>query len=134
MLEAAVQSKATTVDQYLAELPEARRTAVGQLRALIREAAPTATECMRYGVPSYELGELLCSVAAQKQHYSLYVMDTKLLDRFRPQLGKLSVGKGCIRFRTLQDVPLALLRQIVSGAAARRALAVTKAPCDERDG
>jgi len=60
-----MQSKATTVDQYLAELPEARRSTMTQLRALIREAAPTARECMRYGVPSYEMGELLCAVAAQ---------------------------------------------------------------------
>ncbi len=129
-----MQSKATTVEQYLAELPDARRATMAQLRTLIRESAPTATECMRYGVPSYELGELLCSVAAQKQHYSLYLMDTKLLDRFRPQLGKLSVGKGCIRFRKLEDAPLPLLRQIVSEAAARRSKGVTKAPCDERDG
>jgi uncharacterized protein YdhG (YjbR/CyaY superfamily) len=129
-----VQSKATTVDQYLAELPEARRACMTQLRVLIREAAPTATECMRYGVPSYEVGELLCSVAAQKQHYSLYVMDTKLLDRFRSQLGKLSVGKGCIRFRKLEDAPVGLLRQILSEAAARRVKGVTKAACDQGDG
>jgi uncharacterized protein YdhG (YjbR/CyaY superfamily) len=129
-----MQSKATTVDQYVSELPEARRAAMTQLRALIRESAPTAKECMRYGVPSYELGELFCAVAAQKQHYSLYVMDTKLLDRFRSRLGKLSVGKGCIRFRKPEDAPLALLRQILSEAAARRTGGVTKAPCDERDG
>jgi uncharacterized protein YdhG (YjbR/CyaY superfamily) len=129
-----VQSRAATVDQYLAELPEARRSTMTQLRALIREVAPTARECMRYGVPSYEMGELLCAVAAQKQHYSLYVMDAKLLDRFRAQLGKLSVGKGCIRFRKLEDAPLPLVRKILSEAAARRMKGVTKAPCDERDG
>lgn len=129
-----MQSKATTVEQYLLELPEAQRACVSELRALIRKAAPGATEVMRYGMPSYELGEMLCAVAAQKQHYSLYVMDTKLVDRFRSKLGKLSVGKGCIRFRKLQDAPLGLLGQILSEAAARRNKGVTKAPCDERDG
>jgi hypothetical protein len=48
---------------------------------------------MRYGLPSYEVAELLCALATQKQHYSLYVMDTKLVEQFRPQLGKLQAER-----------------------------------------
>jgi len=126
-----MQSRAATVDAYLAELPDERRNVMRQLRSLIRKSAPGATECMRYGMPSYELGELLCAIAAQKGHYSLYVMDTKLVERFRPQLGKLSVGKGCIRFKKVEAAPLDLLSQIVSEAASRRSRGVTVTPCDE---
>jgi uncharacterized protein YdhG (YjbR/CyaY superfamily) len=82
---------------------------------------------MRYGMPGYEMGELLCAIAAQKQHYSLYVMDPELVGRFRPQLGKLSVGKGCIRFRKIEDAPLQLLSQIISEAARRRSRGVKTA-------
>ena len=129
-----MQSKATTVDRYLAELPLERRAVLQQLRGLVQSAAPDATECMRYGMPAYALGELLCAMAAQKGHYSLYLGDTKLLERFRPQLGKLSVGKGCIRFKHLEQVPLPVLRQILSEAAKRRTQGVTAAPCDGGDG
>lgn len=125
-----MQSRATTVDDYIAELPEARRPAVERLRSLFKKSAPTATECMRYGLPSYELGELLCSLAAQKQHYSLYVMDTKLLERF--QLGRLSVGKACIRFRKAEDAPWDVLGRILLEAASRRTRGVTEAACDGR--
>jgi uncharacterized protein YdhG (YjbR/CyaY superfamily) len=128
-----VQSKAKTVDGYIAELPGERQTAMRQLRGIIRKSAPDATEGMQYGMPSYALGELLCSVAAQKGHYSLYVMDTKLVERFRPLLGKLSVGKGCIRFRKLEDAPLDVFGRIIAEAASRRTKGVTTAPCDEGD-
>lgn len=98
-----------------------------QLRRLIRKSAPATVECMRYGMPSYEMGELLCAIAAQKQHYSVYVMDPKLVERFRTRLGKLSVGKGCIRFRKVEDAPLELLGRIISEAARRRTSGVKTA-------
>jgi uncharacterized protein YdhG (YjbR/CyaY superfamily) len=126
-----VQSKAKTVDGYLAELPEERRAVLALLRGLIRKSMPNATEDMQYGMPCYSLGALVCSVAAQKGHYSLYVHDAKAVGRFRSQLGKLSVGKGCIRFRKTEDVPLDVLSRILSTAASRRTSGKTAQPCDD---
>src|SRR5450631_2130767 len=128
-----MQSKATTVEAYLKELPEERRRVMKQLRGLVRKSAPAATECMRYGMPCYELGELLCAMAAQKGYYALYVGDGKLVDRFRPQLSKLSVGKGCIRFKKLEELPLDVVGQLLSEAASRRTRGVTRAACDVAD-
>jgi uncharacterized protein YdhG (YjbR/CyaY superfamily) len=128
-----MQSQAATVAEYLAELPDDRRAVMKTLRALVRKSAPTATECMRYGMPSYDLGELFCAIAAQKNHYSVYVMDTKLVESYRTQLGALSVGKGCIRFKKVETAPLDLLKQIVSEAAGRRTRGVTAVPCDGAD-
>ena len=128
-----MQSKATTVEAYLKELPEELRRVMKQLRGLVRKSAPAATECMRYGMPCYELGELLCAMAAQKGYYALYVGDGKLVDRFRPQLSKLSVGKGCIRFKKLEELPLDVVGQLLSEAASRRTRGVTTAACDGAD-
>ena len=126
-----MQSKAKTVEGYLAELPEERRAVLALLRGLIRKSAPTATEGMQYGMPCYSIGEPLCAVAAQKGHYSVYVADSKAVERFRSQLGKLSVGKGCIRFRKTEDVPLDILSRIISTAASRRTSGKTVHPCDD---
>ena len=128
-----MQSKAKTVDAYIAELPEEQRGVVKRLRGLVKESAPRATECMRYGMPSFELGDLFCSFAAQKGHYALYVMDTQLVDRFRPRLGKLSVGKGCIRFKKVDELPMEIVRRLLAEAATRRGRGVTEAPCDAGD-
>jgi uncharacterized protein YdhG (YjbR/CyaY superfamily) len=126
-----VQSKAKTVEGYLAELPEERRAVVALLRGLILKSVPGAKEGMQYGMPCYSLGAVLCAVAAQKGHYSLYVSDAKAVNRFRSQLGKLSVGKGCIRFRKTEELPLDVLSQILSTAAERRRSGKTVQPCDD---
>jgi uncharacterized protein YdhG (YjbR/CyaY superfamily) len=126
--EEAMQSKAKSVDAYLKELPEERRRVLKALRALVGKSAPNAKESMRYGMPVYDLGEMLCAMAAQKGQYSFYVADTKLLDRFRTRLGKLSVGKSCIRFKTLEQLPLDVLGQLLSEAAARQGTAPVRPP------
>jgi uncharacterized protein YdhG (YjbR/CyaY superfamily) len=129
--EGDVQSKAKTVDGYLAQLPAERRKVVALLRGLIRKSVPTAREDMQYGMPCYSLGATLCAVAAQKGHYSVYVHDAKAVERFRSQLGKLSVGKGCIRFRKTEEVPLDVLSKILSTAASRRTSGETTKACED---
>ena len=59
----------------------------------------------------------LVAFAAQKNHFSVYVMGQGLADH-RHELGKLDCGKGCIRFKTLEELPLDVLRAIVRETAA----------------
>ena len=116
-----MQSSATTVDEYLAELPDDRRSAIEALRALIKKVAPDAVEVMRYGMPGYELGGvILASLASQKRYLALYVCDAGVVDAHRERLGKLDCGKGCIRFRKLADLPLGVAADILRSAADRR--------------
>jgi len=109
-----MQSKATTIDAYLAELPPERAAALSELRALIHRVDPKAVEAMQYGLPAF--GDL-CAMAAQKNYLCLYVCEGDLVKAHLAQLGKVSCGKGCIRFKRLTDLNLAtverLLREIV---------------------
>ena len=50
---------------------------------------------------------------------SLY-LDRDLVDKHRPELGRLDVGKSCVRFRKLEDLPLEVIRQILLESLARR--------------
>jgi uncharacterized protein YdhG (YjbR/CyaY superfamily) len=115
-----MQSKATTVAAYLAELPEDRREALATLHALIRKALPGAVESIQYGMPSYALGEAGVGMAAQKHYLALYVCDGELVDRYRPRLGKLNCGKGCIRFKSLDDLPLDVIEDLLREMVQRR--------------
>jgi uncharacterized protein YdhG (YjbR/CyaY superfamily) len=110
-------SKATTITQYLQELPAGRRAALEKLRALINRVAPDAAEGMSYGLPSF--GDV-CAFASQKQYMALYVCDD-VLDSYRSQLGKLNCGKCCIRFRHFEDLPLAAVEGILTAVVKRRA-------------
>ena len=114
-----MQSKAKTVDEYLGEIPADRRCALEALRTLIRSIAPGVQETMLYGMPAYLLDEPYCAFASQKQYMALYCCDD-LLDQYRPQLGKLNCGKGCIRFRKLEDLPMEVISSLLKEMAKQR--------------
>jgi uncharacterized protein YdhG (YjbR/CyaY superfamily) len=115
-----MQSKATNVAEYLEELPEDRRKALSELRALIRKTAPDTIETMQYGMASYTMGAPLFALASQKQHMALYVCDTDAVNAHREGLGNLNCGKGCIRFKRLGDLPLDVVSDILKEAFQRR--------------
>jgi uncharacterized protein YdhG (YjbR/CyaY superfamily) len=109
-----VQSKATTVDAYLDEAPKERRAALDTLRQLIRKLAPKAVESMQYGMATYHVNDgMACALASQKQYMALYVGGDGPLDNHRAALGKLNCGKGCIRFKKLEDLPLDTITAIL---------------------
>jgi uncharacterized protein YdhG (YjbR/CyaY superfamily) len=115
-----MNSQATSVPDYLAELPDDRRTALTKLRSVLRKAAPDAKEAMAHGMPSYELNGMLYALASQKNHMALYVCEPEIVDAHREALGKLNSGKGCIRFRRLEELPVDAIAAIVREAHAKR--------------
>jgi uncharacterized protein YdhG (YjbR/CyaY superfamily) len=101
------------VDQYLEGLETPRRGALTQLRALILEMVPDAVESMKFRMPTYEYGgAMLCAFASQKRYMSLYV-EPPILDGHREELHHLDLGKSCIRFKRIEQLPLATVRTIL---------------------
>ena len=130
-----VRSNAQTVDDYLDTLPADRREAIAAVRQVILDhLAPGYEETMQYGMIGYVIplerypetynGQPLgyIALAAQKQYMSLYLMsiygDTEAEQWFRGQYEvsgkKLNMGKTCVRFRKLDDLPLNLIGQAVA--------------------
>ena len=130
-----VSSAATTVEAYLAELPPERRAVVTKVRALVNAHLPDGyVEGMNWGMISWEiplsrypatynkqpLG--YAALAAQKNHYALYLMGVYADSRSEHDLRaayaaaglKLDMGKCCLRFRRLD----ALLQPAVAAAIA----------------
>jgi hypothetical protein len=121
-------------ETFIAELPEARREDVRRLDALIRETLPGAAPGessgallgygpYRYRYASGREGEsFLVSVASRKAGISLYVSaardDAYLPELYASRLGKVSVGRSCIRFRRLDDVDLDALHDLLAEAGA----------------
>jgi uncharacterized protein YdhG (YjbR/CyaY superfamily) len=118
-----MKSQATSVPDYLAELPDDRRAALTKLRSVLRKAAPDAKEAIAHGMPSYELDGMLYAMASQKNHMALYVCEPEIVDAHRDALGKLNCGKGCIRFRTYEELPVDAIATIVREAHAKRSKA-----------
>ena len=105
----------TSVDDYLAALPDGRRVALEELRQTIRAAAPEATETIAYEMPALRShgGQFLVSYAAFKNHYSLFPASGAVIEALGEELTPYLVGKGTIRFPANSPIPLALVTRIV---------------------
>jgi uncharacterized protein YdhG (YjbR/CyaY superfamily) len=132
-----MQSKAKTVEQYLKSLPEDRRKAIQQVRQTILENLPEGIEeMMQYGMIGYAVplsvyppgyhckkNEPLpyCSLASQKNFMAIYMFCTYmnkadqewLKKEFKAQGKKLDMGKSCIRFKKIEDLPLDAIGKII---------------------
>jgi Domain of unknown function (DU1801) len=143
-----VSSKAATVKEYLEELPEERRAVIAAVRKVILKNLPKGyQETMNWGMISYEIplkrypdtynGQPLsyAALAAQKNHYAVYLggacrcvekgvnPESWLRDEFQKAGKKLDMGKGCVRFKKLADLPLDVIGQVIAQATPQQFIA-----------
>lgn len=124
-------AKATSVDTYIAALTPERRAIVEFLHDFIQKTAPKlaphfASNMLGYGSFPYKnykkqmIEWPVVALASQKQYVSLYVCALKdgryLAESYKKDLGKVSVGKSCIRFKKLEDLNLATLKEVLIAA------------------
>ena len=113
-----MQSKASTVAEYLQELPEERRKPLAKLRAMIRKVAPRAKESMRYGMIHYDQHGDLFGLASQKNYMALYVCcKIDVVEQYKPNLGVTNCGKGCVRFKSIEKLNLDAVKEMLAVAS-----------------
>jgi len=105
----------TDVEDYLAGLPEDRRSAIDLLRRTIKAAAPEATETIAYAMPAFRShgDQFLVSYAAYKKHFSLFPASGAVVEVLGEELRPFLAGKGTIRFPAGEPIPTALVRKVV---------------------
>lgn len=103
--------KSETVEQYFAALRAPTRKVMKQLRALIRKAAPKATETMSYGMPTFVLEGNLVHYAGYAEHVGLYGARAMKLEG---ALAKYQTGKGTLRFELDAPLPAKVISQLVA--------------------
>ena len=110
-----MQSKARDVESYLLEVPDVWHPILVELRMICKEVLVCFEESMQYGMPSYNRmeGEVEIAFARQKQYLSFYVLKKDVLDQYRALLEGIDVGKGCIRYRRVEQIDFALIRRIL---------------------
>lgn len=129
-----MQSEATTVDEYLADLPEERRIAIETVRDTILENLPAGyEEAMNWGMITYQVpldafpdtynGKPLmyAALASQKNHMAVYLTSVYALPgkaeefeaAYRATGKRYDMGKSCVRFRKLDDLPLELIGESI---------------------
>ena len=110
----------TTVEEYLAALPDEARSVLTEIRAAVLRGMPAATETIRYGMPAAMLGDRYgLHFAAWKRHAALYpvpVLDGEL----EAEVAPLRSGKDAVHLRYGRPLPLELVERIAAAVAARR--------------
>src|SRR4249919_625017 len=115
----------SSVDEYLAGLPDDRRAVMEALRRTVKAAAPEAAETIAYQMPALRShgGQFLVSYAAYKRHYSLFPASGAVVAALGNELTPYLAGRGTIQFPASQPIPLDLVRRIVEIRVAENAAA-----------
>lgn len=124
--------KAASVSEYMDMLPEERRAPMMFLHKFIQKTAPSLKPHFAYNMPGYgsfkyknykkdTIDWPIIALASQKNYISVYVCAVEngkyIAETYKDKLGKVSVGRSCIRFRKIDDLNLETLKKVLQLAA-----------------
>ena len=141
MASSKAKPKATTVDRYLKSLPAGKRETLTKVRELVKENLPDGyQEVVEFGSICYVIpldeypdtynGRPLAyaGIAAQKNHYAIYLMGAyadpaqveKLEKAFAKAGKKFDMGKSCLRFKDLDDIPADAVGKVIAATPPKK--------------
>jgi uncharacterized protein YdhG (YjbR/CyaY superfamily) len=118
-------------EEYLAQLAPERKVILEKIEEIILETAPELEPFFSYNMPGYgafsyidskgnKVDWPIIAVASQKNFVSIYVCAVVkgeyVAEKYKATLGKVSVGKSCIRFKKLEDIDLLVLKKVIAEA------------------
>lgn len=133
------KTKPNNIKDYLESIPENRKELINFLDKFIKESAPSlkphfASNMLGYGSFKYinykkeELDWPTIALANQKNYVSIYVCaidkDLYLAEKYKSDLGKVNVGKSCIRFKKIEDINLNTLKKVLKEAVKKPGLVI----------
>ena len=148
-----VWSSAQTVEEYLAELAPNRREAINAVRKVILDNLPAGyEEVMQFGMIGYVIplerypvtynkqALQYAALASQKHYMSVYLMNVYgdpdaeqwFAEQYRASGKKLDMGKSCVRFKKLDDLPLDLIGRAIARTPVDEYIAVYEAARGKR--
>jgi uncharacterized protein YdhG (YjbR/CyaY superfamily) len=125
----------STVDDYVASLPPDRRDAIATVRKVVKQNLPAGFEegvqfrMISWYVPLAKYPDtyngqplMLASLAAQKGYNAIYLLSVYgdpalqkwFVDAYKRSGKKLDMGKSCVRFKTLEDLPLDVVGEAIA--------------------
>ena len=127
------QLKVSTPAEYLAQLEEPRKSDVAALDALIRKTAKLEpflhSGMLAYGpchlkyASGREVDWFRIGVSSNQNYISLYVSagdeTGRVAERYQEALPKANIGKGCVRFKRLDDLDQGALKKMLREAAGK---------------
>jgi hypothetical protein len=151
-------SRAKTVDEYLANLPHERRTAISGVRDVILTNLPKGyEETMQYGMIGYVVPHSIypagyhcdpskpltyAMLGSQKNHMAIYLCnvyghketETWFRKAYEATGKKLDMGKSCVRFKKLEQLPLEVIGEVIARTPVHKYVACVEQVLNRRPG
>ena len=142
-----MKSDAESVQEYLGSLPEDRRIAIKKVRAVIKKNLPHGfEEVMNWGMITYQVPLkivadtynkkplMYAALASQKNHMAVYLTSIyadpgrlkHFVSEYKKTRKRLDMGKSCVRFKKLDDLPLDLIAQAIASVSMKQFIEVVK--------
>ncbi len=125
-------TQTNSVTTYLAQVPKEKQELMLFLHGFIRKTVPKLKPHFAYNILGYgsfpylnykkeKVDWPIIALANQKSYISLYVCAVDkgqyITNKYKNELGKVSVGNSCIRFKKLEDINLPVLKKVLQHAA-----------------
>lgn len=122
------RTRAKTISEYIKLLKEPRKSQIKAIHSMIRKSAPDLKpwlygNIISYGKYHYKYASgregdwMVVGLASQKNYISVYICmmegDEYIPEKYKDDIGKVSVGKSCIRFKKLEDINLKMLEKLI---------------------
>ena len=142
-----MQSTAKTPEEYLFELADDRRNAIEAVRETILEYLPAGyVEAMGFGMITYVVPLerypdtyntqplMYAALASQKSHMAVYLtsvysdeaIQEKFVARYKATGKKLDMGKSCVRFKSLDQLPLDVIGDAIAAMSVDEFIAINE--------
>lgn len=99
------------VDTYIAKAPKEVQGKLKEIRAVIRETAPTAMESISYGMPGYDKGQIAW-FGLMKTHIGLYLRPP-IIEEHKNELANYKTTKSAVHFPLNKKLPVNLIKKLV---------------------
>ena len=106
-----VKIRATSISEYIRAAPKEIQPKLRELREILKEAAPKATEAIKWGSPVFEEGRILYSFSLHRTHINFMPTRTTL-EHFKDELADFKTGKDTIQLPFDKPIPKALIKKI----------------------
>lgn len=102
----------TTIDAYIKTFPKNIQELLKEMRKVIHETAPEATETIAYGIPTFKLNGNLVHFGGYKEHIGFYPAPSGIKE-FKDELAPYESGKGSLKFPIDQPIPYDVIKRVV---------------------
>ncbi|MDR3687493.1 MAG: DUF1801 domain-containing protein [Coriobacteriia bacterium] len=111
--------KPSPIDEYLATVPKAQRTALQELRDVIKNVVPDAQEVKSYGMPAFKFeGKVVAGFLAWANHLAYYPFSGSTLGEFAEELKDFKQTKSALHFQPDHPIPPDLVRRLIESRIA----------------